>query len=375
MFKTPDGVVTLREKYLMATQKFKKLCFAPHHYLPRALSRGKATPTTSSTPQPTWIFHLTHVLSSLQMAKNRFSCELFLSFGKPVTRSSMIKGCPPLFAKTATSSLMSPSVLRTSLSFTSLLCSLPHFSISVGLPGGLFEFATFGPLVLTCSLRPVSSSQATDSRNVAFSYLYRRRRRKSTLSRRRRGQRYLSRLRQGVHLRQQTQIIQHWECPSCWLLPNLEIFYPSYAPRATNPQNKTHRSTKHARQTTRPPAKLQEDQEPRRDDIRLRKRRRNVRSRPNTPASRNILFQSRFARHKTKGPASQGGFRNKHRSMLQRGCGAHVVRSIKFVTPGLQAEQHVAPRFWKIANKFNRREAYCSTQGQGFDCEEDGGVL
>jgi len=182
----------------------------------------------------------------------------------------------------------------------------------------------------------------------------------------------MSRLRRGVHLRQQTQISRSlsYSCPKCYLLSSTKPLYSSYTPSPTHSQNKTHRSTRHANQTTCLRAQAHKKQEQRKYFIRPRKRRRNdcPRSTVSPACIRLLPFHSKLDCCKTKGTTSQGLLK---KYAFQRGCGVHVFGSINFVlSTSFQAEKHVAPRLWKITIKLGSHEAVCPAQGQSHDREE-----
>jgi len=115
-----------------------------------------------------------------------------------------------------------------------------------------FTYYLCSLIYLTLTHHYFRSSQATDSRNVDFSHLYRRRRRKFNFCKRRRRQRYLPRLRRRVYLRQQTKnsTFCYWHCPTSWFLFSIQSIIPSHTFTAAISQNKTHCSTWHARKNS-----------------------------------------------------------------------------------------------------------------------------
>lgn len=122
---------------------------------------------------------------------------------------------------------------------------------------------------------PSSLFQPISFLNVAFSYLYRRRRRKSTLPRRRGPRRYMSCLRRRVHLRQQAQTSSYDPRKySQWHSPAHHTVQPNaIRTNRTYPQNQTDSWNAKQSACSTSPIQLQEIKKPSRNNVRNHKRR------------------------------------------------------------------------------------------------------
>lgn len=236
------------------------------------------------------------------------------------------------------------------------------------------------------------SFQATDSRYVAFSHLYRRRRRKTSLGRRRRRQRHLPSLRWRMYVPQTTQASssyqrQQWKFP----IRRTRLFqrFPSPSSILAVSQNQTYRSTKHARQKTRTSIQFENVQEYRRDDNPRRKRRgstvfvsillsgtTSLASRARLPGYPE-LFSSETQRATSKGRCCCSRDHCKTRSAVLWQCGYHVVRPITITFPisissFTQTYRHAAAPSdtWKTQTKVRRLEASHQAEGQRHDRQE-----